>query len=128
MAESVPTLAALLQSLTPDEVRFIAQRDYGQDAERHSRALASVIARGGRFEPGKDWYPYEVVELGAHTLVPGHAREFAVCTLLVIAAVLDGFDLSTTLSDKFQDRADDYAKLPPELQKAILAAYVAARL
>ncbi|MCD0278322.1 hypothetical protein JWH04_05065 [Xanthomonas melonis] len=126
MAESVPMLASLLQSLTPGEVRFIAQRDYGHDAERHSQALASVIARGGRFEQGEEWYPYEVVELGAHTLVPGHAREFAICTLLVIAAVADGFDLSTALADKFQDRADDYAKLQPQLQQAILAAYAAA--
>ncbi|MBO9749547.1 hypothetical protein J7431_20490 [Xanthomonas phaseoli pv. dieffenbachiae] len=125
MAESAPTLAVLLQSLTPDEVRFIAQRDDGQDAERHSQALASVVARGGRFEQGEEWYPYEVVELGAHILVPGHAREFAICTLLVIAAVADGFDLSTTLADKFQDRADDYAKLPPDLQQAILEAYAA---
>ncbi|MEE5091194.1 hypothetical protein V2H26_14305 [Xanthomonas euvesicatoria] len=125
MAESAPTLAVLLQSLTPDEVRFIAQRDDSQDAERHSQALASVVARGGRFEQGEEWYPYEVVELGAHTLVPGHAREFAICTLLVIAAVADGFDLSTTLADKFQDRADDYAKLPPDLQQAILEAYAA---
>ncbi|MBV6811531.1 hypothetical protein KWH19_17595 [Xanthomonas campestris pv. pennamericanum] len=126
MAESAPTLAALLQSLTPDEVRFIAQRDYGQDAERHLQALASVVARGGRFEQGEEWHPYEVVELGAHSLVPGHAREFAICTLLVIAAVADGFDLSTTLADKFQERADDYAKLPPQFQHAILAAYAAA--
>ncbi|ASK94206.1 hypothetical protein KWH04_20025 [Xanthomonas campestris pv. trichodesmae] len=125
MAESAPTLAVLLQSLTPDEVRFIAQRDDGQDAERHSQALASVVARGGRFEQGEEWYPYEVVELGAHTLVPRHAREFAICTLLVIAAVADGFDLATSLADKFQDRADDYAKLPPDLQQAILAAYAA---
>ncbi|ASN03405.1 hypothetical protein Xkhy_03820 [Xanthomonas axonopodis pv. khayae] len=125
MAESAPALAVLLQSLTPDEVHFIAQRDDGQDAERHSQALASVVARGGRFEQGEEWYPYEVVELGAHTLVRGHAREFAICTLLVIAAVADGFDLSTTLADKFQDRADDYAKLPPDLQQAILAAYAA---
>ncbi|MBB3843676.1 hypothetical protein [Xanthomonas arboricola] len=126
MAESTPTLRALLHSLTPDELRFIAERDYGQDVELHSLALASVIARGGRFEPGEDWYPYEVVELGAHTLVPGHAREFAMCTLLVIAAVAEGFDLSTALLDKFQERADDYAKLPTNLQQAILAAYVAA--
>lgn len=118
-------MAVLLQSLTPDEVHFIAQRDDGQDAERHSQALASVVARGGRFEQGEEWYPYEVVELGAHTLVRGHAREVAICTLLVIAAVADGFDLSTTLADKFQDRADDYAKLPPDLQQAILAAYAA---
>ena len=118
-------MAVLLQSLTPDEVHFIAQRDDGQDAERHSQALASVVARGGRLEQGEEWYPYEVVELGAHTLVRGHAREFAICTLLVIAAVADGFDLSTTLADKFQDRADDYVKLPPDLQQAILAAYAA---
>ncbi|WP_258079506.1 hypothetical protein [Xanthomonas arboricola] len=44
----------LLHSLTPDELRFIAQRDYGQDVERHSLALAAVVARGGRFEPGED--------------------------------------------------------------------------
>ncbi|WP_258079505.1 hypothetical protein [Xanthomonas arboricola] len=66
--------------------------------------------------------------MGAHTLVSGHVREFAMCTLLVIAAVADGFDLSTALLDKFQDRADDYAKLPTDLQQAILAAYVAADL
>ncbi|MEB2185293.1 hypothetical protein VDS18_05150 [Xanthomonas campestris pv. campestris] len=126
MAESAPRLGALLQSPTPDELRFIAERDYGQDVVQHSEALTSLISRGGRFEQGEDWYPYEVVELGAHTLVPGHEREFAICTLLVVAAVAAGFDGSTVLTEKFQERADDYAKLQPDLQQAILAAYVAA--
>jgi hypothetical protein len=121
-------LETLLQTLKPEELQFIAERDYSQGADEQLEALRRVVERGGRFEPNEQWHPYEVVELGAHALVPGHEREFAACTLLVISAVVAGFDLSTDLTEKFADRAEDYGKLPLELQEPVLAAYSAAGL
>ncbi|MBA8886822.1 hypothetical protein FHW12_001013 [Dokdonella fugitiva] len=121
-------LVALLNSLKPEELRFIAALDYGQDEEQHFQALSTVIERGGRFVQGEHWHPYEVVELGAHALVPGHEREFAACALLVIAAVASGFDLSTDLADKFDNLAEAYGNLAPPLRESILSAYVAAGL
>ena len=121
-------LTSLLQSLEPDELRFIAERDYGQDVERHLLALQAVVTQGGTFPQGEYWYPYEVVELGAHALETGHEREFAACTLLVLRAIADGFDTSTDLESKLADRAADYGKLQPELRSAVLAAYASAGL
>lgn len=119
---------AFLKSLTPEERRFIAQLDYGLHADRHLEALDSVVQRGGRFEQAEYWHPYEVIELGAHALTPGHDREFTACTLLVVSAVMAGFDQSTDLAGKLHDRAEDYDKLDPIFRESILAAYAAAGL
>jgi hypothetical protein len=121
-------LPKLLQSLNPDELRYITERDYGQDAERHLEALREVVANGGQLSPGENWFPYEVIELTAHHLVSGHEREFVACTLLVLAAVRSGFDTSTELGSKFEDRAADYDKLSPEFRESVLSAYAAAGL
>ncbi|MBG3851965.1 hypothetical protein ABQZ69_21945 [Xanthomonas sp. WHRI 8391] len=121
-------LAGLLQSLKPDELLFIAQRDYGEDTHAHLDALVAVMANGGLLEEGQHWHPYEVIELTAHRLVPGHERAFVACTLLVIAAVRSGFDTSTDLGSKLVDRAADYERLEPELRDSVLSAYGEARL
>lgn len=121
-------LAGLLVALTPEEMRYIAGRDHGVHADRHLEALRAEIERGGRFVEGEQWYPYEVVELCAHAFEPGHAREFAVCTVLVIAAVVTGFDGATELASKYAHHAADYDALAPDLQATVLAAYAAAGL
>jgi hypothetical protein len=117
-------LSATISSVTDSELAFIAGRDYGVESEKHFSALRRVIfEQSGIPLSGQEWFPYEVVELGAHHLETGHEREFAICTLLVIGAVEDGFDTSTDLSQKFHDRAADYDALPVWLRDEILAAY-----
>jgi len=121
-------LAELLRSLNPKELRFIAERDYGKDADAHLAALCAVVEGRGQLREGQHWYPYEVIELGANSLVPGHEREFVACTLLVIAAVRSGFDTSTDLEGKLAERAMDYDKLQPALRESVLLGYSAAGL
>ena len=121
-------LVEFLQSLKAEELRFIADQDYGQDSDRHFEALQEVVACGGQFPAGEHWYPYEVVELTANALSPGHEREFAVCTLLVIAAVVSGHDKSIGLDAKFRDLAESYGNLEPTYRESILSAYAAAGL
>lgn len=120
-------LDELLKSLTDDELEFIASRDYGIDADLHVTELKKLVASQGALPAeGQHWYPYEVIELGAHRLVPGHEREFAVCTLLVLRAVDAGFDTSTLLEMKLEDRAADYRALQAPLGDVILSAYESA--
>lgn len=121
-------LASLLKSLTPNELLYIAERDYRVDADLHFEALCSWIQQGGKLEESHYWYPYEVIELTAHYLEAGHEREFTACTLVVIDAVASGYDKGTSLEWKFEDRAGDYDKLEPDLRDAVLAAYLAAGL
>ena len=119
--------SSTVRSASEQELRFIAARDYGQDAERHFAALCSVCyEQGGLIQPDQIWFPYEVVELGSHSLFPGHDREFAICTLLVLANVVAGIDTSTDLQAKFADRAAEYDLLPSDLREEILRAYQSA--
>jgi hypothetical protein len=114
----------IISSASETELRFISNLDYGQDNEKHFSALQSLLRDPEcRFVPGEYWFPYEVIELGSHTLQPGHEREFAICTLLVLHAVRTGFDNSTDLSEKWADCEADYARLSPELSASILDAY-----
>ena len=120
-------LNAFLKSLTDDELKFIANRDYGVDSDLHLDALRKVVAeQDGSLTEEQFWYPYEVIELGAHALVPGHEREFAACTLLVLRAVASGYDRSMQLDWKLSDHAQDYDSLPPILREAVLNAYIRA--
>jgi hypothetical protein len=117
-------VSELVRSVSASELAFIAGRDYGQDADRHLAALNAVcLEQGGIIGTDQYWFPYEVIELGAHTLAPGHEREFAICTLLVLANVSAGVDTSTDIQAKFADRAADYDSLPVTLREEILHAY-----
>lgn len=117
----------VVQTISEDEFRFIAGLDYGQDEECHQAALRSVIeVQGGRFNEDQYWFPYEVVELGANHLQPGHEREFVICTLLVIRAVIGGFDKATDLAEKRSAMDWQYRHLPADLQAAIDAEYALA--
>lgn len=114
----------LLKSLTDSELKFIAERDYGIDADVHLEELRKLItSQNGFLTDGQYWHPYEVIELCAHSLTPGHEREFTACTLLVLRAVASGVDKSTTLDWKLEDRAQDYDALPAPFRDAILDAY-----
>jgi len=117
-------LDELLKSLTHAELTFIAGSDYGTDVERHRDALKQLIdVQHGVLTAGQHWYPYEVIELCAQALTPGHEREFTACTLLVLRAVASGFDTYTAVDEKLADRAQDYDALPAHFRDAILEAY-----
>lgn len=119
--------SALVQSITENELAYISAADYGQDARKHLDALHEVIfQQGGRLQGDQHWFPYEVVELVAHACKAGHEREYAICILLVIEAVVSGFDTSTDLAEKFDKQARDYDALPEQLRNEILSAYRAA--
>jgi len=120
-------LSPVIASITDSEIAYVAALDYGQDAPEHLDALRTVIfSQGGELKDGQVWHPYEVIELGSHILSPGHEREFAICTLLVIRAVVSGFDSSTDLSAKLSDRSKDYDALPAVLRDEVLNAYLVA--
>ncbi|WP_266183209.1 hypothetical protein [Dyella humicola] len=117
----------LVQSISESELSFIAGLDYGKDQDRHQTALRLVIdQQGGKFNEGQYWFPYEVVELGAHDLQTGHEREFAICTILVIRSVAAGFDKATDLAEKRAAMESQYRLLPVALQVAVDAEYAAA--
>lgn len=118
-------METLLDSLTDDELKFIAERDYGLDADVHLSELQKLIRdQRWHLSEGQYWHPYEVIELGAHSLTRGHEREFAACTLLVLRAVASGYDTETRLDWKFNDRAADYDLLPKDLRDLVLDAYM----
>ena len=113
----------LIQSATEEELAFIAALDYGLDKVVHLEALRSVCyAQRGELVTGQYCFPYEVIQLGSNSLKSGHEREFAICTLLVIAAAAN-FDPAPDLESKLADRAQDYDRLPADLREEILNAY-----
>jgi len=119
----------LWKTLSEDELKFIAGRDYGVEVERHLEALKKVVFdQDGYLGEGQYWFPYEVIELCSYSLEPGHAREFVACTLLVIRNVVGGYDRTHDLSEMFDNHATFYAELPPELSEQVMAAYIASGL
>ena len=117
-------LSQLVKTATKSELEYIAALDYGQDADIHLAALSSVIFdQAGDLTDDQRWFPYEVIELGSHSLEPGHEREFFFCTMLVLQAAKTGYDRSIDLSDKLADRATEYDLLPIELRDEVLRAY-----
>ncbi len=117
----------VVSSATLDELSFIAGLDYGQSVQQHLTSLREVIERqNGVINQEQFYFPYEVIELGSNMLVSGHEREFAICTLLVVANVLAGSDTATDLSQKFSDHSQEYDQLPIHLKEAVLDAFYAA--
>ena len=117
----------LLRSVTDDELRFIASLDYGVAQDEHYEALKKVLhEQKGLFQEGQYWCPYEVVELGANSVKPGHEREFTICTLLVLQAIISGFDPARDANEMLSARSLEYDKLPQELSKLVLETYESA--
>lgn len=119
-------LGELVRSATDLELTFIASLDYGVDAHLHLPALQRLIRDvEGDFSRIDEHciYPREVIELGASWLQPGHEREFAICTLLWIHAIVSGADPCMELQDLLDLRAGDYARLPTHLRDEIGLAF-----
>lgn len=117
-------LHPLVKTATESELRHIASMDYGQDTDRHYEALRALIfEQDGNLSEDQYWYPHEVIMLGSNVLSQGHEREFFICTMLLIQAIANGSDLSADLSDKLNDHATDYDRLPAYLRDQVLLAY-----
>lgn len=53
-----------IKSITENEIKFIAGRDYGADADKHEKEIKRLIFdQNGVLDSKQYWYPYEVVEL-----------------------------------------------------------------
>ena len=113
-----------ISTATESELNFIAGLDYGQNQDQYFMALKDLVfQRNGEFKDGDNWFPYEVIELGANSIRKGHEREFAFCTLLVIHAVTSGYDTRTDLSDKFSSADFSSQSLQKELADMLLTEY-----
>ena len=113
-----------IQSVTDNELEFISERDYGNDAEKHLKALRSVIFKqNALITEEQSWYPYEVIELGSNSIHKGHEREFVICTLLIILNIKEGTDLVNDLEHKLESFSSEYDRLPEELSEIVLKAY-----
>ena len=112
----------ILKSITESELQFIASRDYGEDSARHLEELRAVVFdQDGRFYDSQNWFPLEVVELGAYSLVPGHEREFFFCTMLVLLAIQNG-ESSVDPETLFANASEHYDHLEPDLREEVLRA------
>ena len=119
-------LSELVRSATDSELKFVAELDYGVDAHLHLSALQRLIrVVEGDFTQLDEHctYPREVIELGACWLQQGHEREFAICTLLWIHAIVTEADACMELQDLFDQRSADYQRLPSHLQDEIQRAF-----
>ena len=109
-----------IQSISENEMEFIAGLDYGQESERHYAALKEVIFNQScKITEKKCWFPLEVIELGSNSLQQGHEKEFTICTLLVLLNNPEDVDYD------FESSASNYDLLPNKYKKIILDTYVA---
>ena len=129
MSAASSVLEQLAGSLSDQELRFIAERDYGIDADRHLEALRSLIGPQRLvLVDDQFWYPLETIQLCANSLEPGHERAFAFCTLFLLDRFRQGLDYSVDLLTLFENGTTHYDALPIELRDAILDAFLAAGL
>jgi hypothetical protein len=120
-------LRRLARSLSGHELRWIAERDYGLDVERHLDALRNLIGLQDLvLADDQSWYPLETIQLCANHLEPGHEREFAFCTLFLLQRVREGIDHYTDPVTLFENGASHYDALPEKLRDAILDAFLSA--
>ena len=48
-----------IKSITENEIKFIAGRDYGEDIEKHEKELRKLIFdQNGVINSNQYWYPY----------------------------------------------------------------------
>jgi hypothetical protein len=115
---------AFVLTATHAELAFIADRDYGQDKERHFAELCDLVfERNGVFKEGEYWFPLEVLELGANTIAPGHEREFVICCLLVLSAIDLGHCFAHDRESKYSAIEPMLYQLPDDLANILLEAY-----
>jgi hypothetical protein len=120
-------LHPLIKTITESELHFIASRDYGEDSARHVEALRCVVfEQEGRFREDQNWFPLEVVELGAYSLEPDHEREFFFCTMLVLLAIHHG-ESSVDAETLLANAGEHYDQLGPELRDEVLRAFEMAK-
>lgn len=113
----------LVKTITERELRFIAALDYAQDVERHLDALRAVIfQQDGHIMEHQNWFPLEVIELGAYSLEPRHEREFFFCTLLVLQALQNG-ESSVDPEILHENSRKYYDQLAPELRHEVLLSF-----
>jgi hypothetical protein len=106
----------LLNSLSGDERSYIANRDYGNDEEKHRDQLDIVIQRGGAVDMATQyWFPYEVIELCKNDLEEGHEREFTSCVGIILKNMLDDNDKANDIDFVLDCITPQIPKLPPEL-------------
>lgn len=114
-------VSELLNSLTDEELSFIAGLDYGTDLVRHLKALRGVITRGGNVHMETEyWYPYEVIELGKNAIQVGHEREYAACMALVFLNMASGQDKMNDVPYLLESQSENMALLPSYLQDMLL--------
>ena len=109
------SLEELLNSLSGVERGYIANRDYGNDAEKHREQLDIVIQREGAVDMAAQyWFPYEVIELCKNHLEEGHEREFASCLGIVFKNMLEGNDKANDIDFILDCITPQIPKLPLE--------------
>lgn len=113
---------------TTSELKFISERDYGQDADKHFAALETLIfEKAGRYPDDDFWYPLEVLELGANSVTAGHEREFVICCLLVLTAIDSGHCFSHDRESKYSQIEPLLPLLPTEMSEVLLSAFAERR-
>ncbi|MEZ4382584.1 MAG: hypothetical protein R3A79_14700 [Nannocystaceae bacterium] len=106
---------SFIQSVTEDEINFIAGRDYEMDVKRHTKALRKLIfEQNGIVSEEQHWYPYEVVELCRWHCEDGHEREFAICTVIVCLSIQEGADTTNDIEYMIGVIEKHLSKLDPK--------------
>ena len=105
----------LIETVTDEELWFIAGLDYGQKQEQYFQALRELIfERKARFFAA-DHELYSLIRLGVVSITEGHEREFVICNLLVIHAVTTGFDTLTEMEILLSNSNAPGLNLPSDL-------------
>ncbi|WP_444928896.1 hypothetical protein ACJJIF_13630 [Microbulbifer sp. SSSA002] len=113
-----------IQSITESELKFIAQADYGSDADIYYKDLRNVISEQQCILTlEQHYYPGEVISLCSHYLTPKHEREFSICICLVLLN-RGVFSLNeANLQVWFNENKSLYRSLDPKHEKIIFDAF-----
>ncbi|WP_085306441.1 hypothetical protein [Colwellia polaris] len=108
-----------IQTISEQEIKFIANLDYKQEAEKHAVALKKVIfEQCCETTEEQYWFPLEVIELGANSMQKGHEKEFVICTLLACINSPDSAEF------RFEANTKNYDLLPESQRNLILETYL----
>ncbi len=116
-----------VKSITEDEINFIANADYGEDADLHSKALRELIFKNDCIlSDDQIWYPYECVELVRWECKEGHMREFAFCNIIIAISIISGADNTNDPEYMLNTITHEYDKLPEDLRELVLSMLIRA--